>query len=215
MSYTNSTEHYNIPLPSGTDKSLFTDWNTCASVIDAALYAAVTASNTHTTQINSIIAELTEISTALTQAGTDIDTLEAAVAEHAERLVQLANRITNLEGADIAYDGTDSGLTATNVQGAIDELAPSKDCVKIVEVTHSTLVSVNPNSHTTIDIDTFTPLANYTAIGVPRVSTGNTDLTIEQYTPGTVTVHNTTANARDAKPSMKIAYIKNSMIDTN
>ena len=70
MSYTNSTEHYHIPLPSGTDKSLFTDWNTCASAVDAALYAAVTASNTHTTQIQEIVTELASITADLTHPAT-------------------------------------------------------------------------------------------------------------------------------------------------
>lgn len=54
------------------------------------------------------------------------DVVEANVTD---QIVSNASAIAGLTASDVAYDNTDSGLTATDVQGAVNELADALDDV--------------------------------------------------------------------------------------
>ena len=138
MSHTNQTAHYNLPQFLGTDvPGWLTDVNAAMLALDNAIYARqqAIAANTqsiteHTAAITGLTTRVTtaedtisSINTNLSAAETDIDNLQTLTGEHTTQINSIANRITNLDAADIAYNGTTSGLTANNVQAAADELA--------------------------------------------------------------------------------------------
>lgn len=52
----------------------------------------------------------------------DLKRLSDSIIILAESIDNLSNAINNLAAGQVSYDGTSSGLTATNVQNAIDEL---------------------------------------------------------------------------------------------
>lgn len=144
MSHTNQTAHYNLPQFLGTDvPGWLTDVNAAMLALDNAIYARqqAIAANTqsiteHTAAITGLTTRVTtaednisSINTNLSAAETDIDNLQTLTGEHTTQISSLANRITNLDAADIAYNGTTSGLTANNVQAAADELAANISAV--------------------------------------------------------------------------------------
>ena len=90
MSYTNSTTHYALPLPTGSDKSLFTDTNQAFQDIDAAIYSAETVAN---------------------QAGTDITAIKATIINLQNVDVTFQNDITSLKGRMTAVEGVASQNT--------------------------------------------------------------------------------------------------------
>ena len=186
MSYTNSTVHYHIPLPTQTDLVNGLDWNDSSEAIDAAVYEASQAAGTAASDIVTIKQDIVDLkaedvdikqaATELTgrvstleqnatldeqaiqdiadmitdkevsQAQSDVEVAEdewfryngvlyvATTAIHiGDTIVPNTNcRATNIEdempsgftptAADIGYDGTTAGLTADDVQEAIDEL---------------------------------------------------------------------------------------------
>ena len=52
----------------------------------------------------------------------DLKRLSDSIITLAESINNLSNAINNLAAEQVSYNGTTSGLTATNVQNAIDEL---------------------------------------------------------------------------------------------
>lgn len=144
MSHTNQTAHYNLPQFLGTDvPGWLTDVNAAMLALDNAIYARqqAIAANTQsitentaaitglTTRVTTAEDNISSMNTNLSDAETDIDNLQALTGEHTTQISSLANTITNLDAADIAYDGTTSGLAANNVQAAADELAANISAV--------------------------------------------------------------------------------------
>lgn len=58
------------------------------------------------------------------------DSTDVVEANVTDQVVSNAAAIAGLTASDVAYDNTDSGLTATDVQGAIDELDDALDKLK-------------------------------------------------------------------------------------
>lgn len=61
MSYTNETTNYGLPLPTGSDKSTFTDNNTAFQAVDAALHTAYEQSGAATEDIVAIKATVANL----------------------------------------------------------------------------------------------------------------------------------------------------------
>ena len=61
MSYTNETTYYGLPLPTGSDKSTFTDNNTAFQAVDAALHSAYEQSGAATEDIVAIKATVANL----------------------------------------------------------------------------------------------------------------------------------------------------------
>jgi uncharacterized coiled-coil protein SlyX len=96
MSYTNTTTHYQWPLPEETDLFNGLDDNQMKEDLDEKIYnldQRSTGDHEAVTQLNTRVTEVEE-----TVGGYDeqIEQLEGTVAEHAERLVNLTNRQTEL-----------------------------------------------------------------------------------------------------------------------
>lgn len=149
MSATNTTPNIELPVFVGTDKPAWlTDWNGAMNKIDAAVGSAETdisglessvatqgqsinsLSNTvgqHTTSIQALTTETTH------NAG-DINTINALIGNGEptttdKTIIGAINELYDdihepggVEAENVAYDNTTSGLAATDVQAAIDEV---------------------------------------------------------------------------------------------
>ena len=74
MSYTNETTYYGLPLPTGSDKSTFTDNNTAFQAVDAALHTAYEQSGAATEDIVAIKATVANLIQADIDFQNDLDT---------------------------------------------------------------------------------------------------------------------------------------------
>lgn len=149
MSATNSTPNYSLPVFLATDKPAWlTDWNGAMSAIDTAIHTAqATADGAQTTagaataDIATINASLTTITGNITSLTTTvngntgaINTINSLIGNgqpttEDKTIIGAINEIYAMIGggssvtADVvSYDNTDSGLSADNVQDAIDEV---------------------------------------------------------------------------------------------
>lgn len=76
-----------------------------------------------TSIINKTFVEVSEKNgTSYTTKKYDLKRLSDSIITLAESIDNLSNAINNLAAEQVSYNGTTSGLTATNVQNAIDEL---------------------------------------------------------------------------------------------
>lgn len=149
MSATNSTANYNLPVFLATDKPAWlTDWNGAMNAIDTAIHTAQatadgaqTTAGTATADIATINASLTTITSNISSLTTtvngntgSINTINSLIGNgqpttEDKTLIGAINEIYAMIGggssvtADVvSYDNTDSGLSADNVQDAIDEV---------------------------------------------------------------------------------------------
>lgn len=151
MSATNATTNYSLPLFIGTDKPAWlVDWNTAMTDIDGQMKVNATAIqanatsisglsttvSAHTTSISTISGEISTLTTGLNSAQGAINTIQSLIGNGEptttdKTLIGAINEIygmitggaNEIEAENVAYDNTSSGLTATDVQAAIDELA--------------------------------------------------------------------------------------------
>lgn len=79
MSYANGTTHYNLPQTVGTDKRDWTDTNQAFSDVDTALYGAVQAAETATSNIQTLTAAVETINGKLATDEGNISTLSGKV----------------------------------------------------------------------------------------------------------------------------------------
>lgn len=147
MSATNSTTHYNLPSFLGSDKPAWlVDWNGAMATIDSAIYEAKQAADTAGTSASAVASDLATLSGTVSTQGSTISTLSETLTTAVgnintinsligngtptttdQTIIGAINEINARTGeADgISYDNTDSGLSATNVQSAIDEVNAS------------------------------------------------------------------------------------------
>lgn len=151
MSATNSTTHYNLPVFLGSDKPAWlVDWNGAMSAIDSAIYEAKQTADSASSAAAAVASDLSTLSSTVSGLGSDITTISGSLTTLIGTVNTITSLIGNGEptttdktiigaineinakipepgGAvaadDVTYDNTDSGLVATNVQDAIDELA--------------------------------------------------------------------------------------------
>ena len=150
MSATNSTPTINLPIFIGTDKPAWlVDWNGAMNAIDSAIATLQTTESGTASSLAALAQSVTALSNTVSQHTTAIETVAQTTTTLAGNVNTINSLIGNGEptttdktliGAineinakipeggevaadDVTYDNTDSGLTATNVQAAIDELA--------------------------------------------------------------------------------------------
>lgn len=151
MSATNATTNYSLPLFIGTDKPAWlVDWNGAMNSIDSviktvdtdvqanatAISGLSTTVSAHTTSISTITGQISTLSTGLNTAQGNINTINSLIGNGEptttdKTLIGAINEIygmitgggsTEIAAANVSYDGTTSGLVATSVQAAIDEV---------------------------------------------------------------------------------------------
>ena len=149
MSATNSTPIINLPLFIGTDKPAWlTDWNGAMNTIDTAIANLQTAEAGTATSLASLAQSVEALSGTVSQHTTAIQTVTTATSGNTASINTINSLIGNgqpttedktIIGAineiyaeigggsgvaadDVTYDNQTSGLTATDVQAAIDEV---------------------------------------------------------------------------------------------
>ena len=169
MSATNATSNYSLPLFIGTDKPAWlVDWNGAMTAIDgqmkvnatdiqanATLISALsTTVTTHTTSINTISGEITTLTTGLNSAQGSINTINSLIGNGEptttdKTLIGAINEIygmitggsNEITANHVDYDNTSSGLNATDVQAAIDEVYAAIPSGSAVEVQSATIAA--------------------------------------------------------------------------
>lgn len=152
MSATNATAVYGLPLFIGSDKPAWlTDWNGAMNAIDTAIAAAKSAADGAGSDVSALTLTVTTLSGTVDSQGTTIGTLSTAVTTNTGSINTITALIGNGEpttsdktiigaineiyamitggggaeeiaAANVTYDNTTSGMTADDVQEAIDEL---------------------------------------------------------------------------------------------
>ena len=108
MSYTNETTYYGLPLPTGSDKSTFTDNNTAFQAVDAALHTAYEQSGAATEDIVAIKATVANLIQADIDFQNDLDTEKGKI-----RNLQDKEVLQDTEIAAVKADAFDM-ITAYN-----------------------------------------------------------------------------------------------------
>lgn len=149
MSATNATPIINLPLFIGTDKPAWlVDWNGAMNTIDTAIANLQTAESGTATSLASLAQSVEALSGTVSQHTTAIQTVTTATAGNTgsintinsligngepttedKTIIGAINEIyaeigggTGVAAEDVTYSNTSSGLTATDVQAAIDEV---------------------------------------------------------------------------------------------
>lgn len=198
MSATNSTANYELPIFLATDKPAWlTDWNGAMSAIDTAIHTAqATADGAQTTagaataDISTINASLTTITGNITSLTTSVNSNTGAIntinsligngepTTTDKTLIGAINEIYGMitggsnpiEADDVAYDNTTSGLTASNVQAAIDEVVAAIPGAGYVLVTGTLTAGQTSVTLSDASILATSYIDVYTDGGVPYVS---------------------------------------------
>ena len=153
MSATNSTTNYNLPIFIASDSPKWlVDWNGAMNTIDSAINTVATAASGAAGDITTLQSDLQTLSGTVTTQGTSISTLTSSLSTLTGTVNTITSLIGNgeptttdktiigainelhadiqqivisVDAEDISYNNTTSGLIATNVQSAIDELENS------------------------------------------------------------------------------------------
>lgn len=96
MSYTNTTTHYQWPLPEETDLFNGLDDNQMKEDLDEKIYNLEQQSSGDHEAVTQLNTRVTEVEQTVGGYDDEIEQLEGTVAEHAERLINLTNRQTEL-----------------------------------------------------------------------------------------------------------------------
>lgn len=168
MSATNATPTISLPLFIGTDKPAWlTDWNGAMNTIDSAIATLQTAEAGTATSLATLAQSVEALSGTVSQHTTSITTISTAVAGNTGSINTINSLIGNgqpttedktiigaineiyaeigsgagVSAADVTYDNTTSGLTADDVQEAIDEIVAALPTAGAVELQTGTLTA--------------------------------------------------------------------------
>ena len=152
MSATNVTTYYEFPVFVGSDKPAWlVDWNGAMNAIDSAIHEAKAEADANATSISSLQSDVTSLAGSVSSQGSSITSLTQSLTSLQGTVNTITSLIGNgepttqektiigainelkadidalapsgdLEADDVGYDNTTSGLTATDVQSAIDEI---------------------------------------------------------------------------------------------
>lgn len=122
MSYTNETTNYGLPLPTGSDKSTFTDNNTAFQAVDAALHTAYEQSGAATEDIVAIKATVANLILADINFQSDLDTEKGKIRnlQDKEVLQDAAIAAVKADAQDMITAYNEPSATSTHVYSAGD-----------------------------------------------------------------------------------------------
>lgn len=183
MSSTNKTSNLELSQFIGTDSPKWlTDYNSDMQKIDAGVAAVQTQANAtdlvvagHTSSIQANTQSITDQQTAITSLRADVTAAQGSINTINELLGsgepttsnktiigainELAAEIEpsgGVSAASVSYDNTDSGLTATNVQAAIDEVDAKVDAIPASTVEKKTATLAAGSTSVTLTFTTQT-----------------------------------------------------------
>ena len=158
MSATNATANYNLPLFIGTDKPAWlTDWNGAMNAIDGAIANIASAEGGTATSLATLTSTVEALSGTVSGHTTSINTLTTAVSGNTGAINTINSLIGNgqptttdktiigainelhaeigggssVTASAVSYNNTVSGMTADDVQEAIDELKSAIDAIVV------------------------------------------------------------------------------------
>lgn len=97
MSYANGTAHYNLPQTVGTDKRDWADTNEAFAAIDAACYTASETAASSASGIAALATTVANLSNAQVTLQHDVDELTITVSSQGTSIVNLGNKIDDVE----------------------------------------------------------------------------------------------------------------------
>lgn len=189
MSATHSTTNYNLPIFIASDSPKWlVDWNGAMNTIDSAINTVATAASGAVGDITSLQSDLQTLSGTVTTQGTSISTLTSSLSTLTGTVNTITSLIGNgeptttdktiigainelhsdiqqivvtVDADDVSYDNTGSGLTATNVQDAIDEIAggPTTHARRVLVISDSYGKETNGNDPFTDYLGTYLGLS--------------------------------------------------------
>ena len=145
------------------------DWNGAMNAIDSAIHEAKTEADANATNIASLQSSVTSLSGSVESQGSSITSLTQSLTSLQGTVITITSLIGNglpttddktiigainelkgeidaldpsgqgVQAENVSYDNTDSGLTADDVQSAIDELASAIPSASAVEVQRGSL----------------------------------------------------------------------------
>lgn len=187
---TNSTTYYNLPVFAATDQPKWlVDWNTSMEVIDGAIAQAKAAGDNAQTTANANAVAISGLSDSVSTMSTALGTLTTnvtTVTGNVQRINELIGNGTPttqdktiigainelkaeidalapggaVSAAEVSYDNTSSGLTADDVQEAIDEVEAN---IKAVDAKVDALpapVDLNLSSNVVATVTAGTGISN-------------------------------------------------------
>jgi hypothetical protein len=126
-----------------------------------------------------------------------------------------------IEADAVAYDNTSSGLNATDVNAAIDEVKAATDSLFLERKYTASNIMINAKSRKTLsktDLD-ISPIAGYFPLAMKGINTlSSAGLAVQGFNPGgsqlVVSLYNTTDSAITASPEVAIIYVKEEFVGT-
>ena len=139
----------------------------------------------------------------------------------AKTIVGAINEVNRKEASDITYDNTSSGLNATDVNAAIDEVKAATDSLFLERKYTASNITINAKSRKTLsktDLD-ISPIAGYFPLAMKGINTlSSAGLAVQGFNPGgsqlVVSLYNTTDSAITASPEVAIIYVKEEFVGT-
>ena len=210
MSATNSTTYYEFPVFVGSDKPAWlVDWNGAMNAIDSAIHEAKAEADANATSISSLQSDVTSLAGSVSSQGSSITSLTQSLTSLQGTVNTITSLIGNgepttqektiigainelkadidaiapsgdLEADDVAYDNTQSGLTATNVQSAIDELAQGGGTVEADDVSYDNTQSGLTATDVQSAIDELASGGAGSAVVLATVASGTASATLSQ-----------------------------------
>ena len=167
----NYTTYYELPQYVGSDKtSWLVVFNGAMAAIDAGIHEAKAEADANALNIETLQSSLSTIAGTVSTQGTTLETLASTVTSLSGTVNTITSLIGNgepttqdktligaikelkseidalapggaVDADDVSYDNTDSGLSATNVQDAIDEVVAALPAAGAVELQSGTLTA--------------------------------------------------------------------------
>ena len=97
MGSTNFTEHYDIPLPLGSDKTTPMDYNLSMQAVDTALFTAVGNSQTAVQSVTALAGTVTDLGEDVTALAGRVTQAEGTIGTQGQAIQSNANRIEEVE----------------------------------------------------------------------------------------------------------------------
>lgn len=145
MAYSNQTTHYGLPLPTGSDKSTWTDTNTAFSAIDQAIYEAAQGGSSQAAAIAQLQSQMTTANANISENASDIaEEVATRTSQDAAHTTAIGAINTKLGSNDITghSDGTVTGVLLgliTEANGIRALLVPADETATAQTVTGATV----------------------------------------------------------------------------
>lgn len=117
MASTNQTTNYGLPIYSQSDKASWVDTNEGFSALDTDLHTAKTTAESASSQATTNAEDITDLKGRMSSAEGSLTTITGTTIPAMQSEIDAAETAVGT-----SYNNSDSGLSSTTVQGAIDEV---------------------------------------------------------------------------------------------